>query len=183
MSAQADPFALFELPRRYEIDRGALDAAYERLTLAHHPDFFSTAPAEEKAEAERISAAVNEGYRLLRDDRARAAYLLRVLADGRELDTQALPQGFLQEMFGLQEEVEELADDGDPVRIAQLREEADAQRGTLLAERTRLFAEAEEGQRPPLELLQAIQSNLNCERYLQRLLERLDGGGEGAMDD
>ena len=57
-----------------------LEAAYERLTLAHHPDFFAGRPQAERQEAERQSAAVNEGYRTLSSEPARAAYLLRLLA-------------------------------------------------------------------------------------------------------
>ncbi|HKI97703.1 MAG TPA: Fe-S protein assembly co-chaperone HscB [bacterium] len=179
MTAQADYFELFSLPWRYEIDRSALEAAYERLTLAHHPDFVATAPEAERQEAERLSAAVNEGYRTLSRDAERAAYLLGLLAGGRELNTTALPPGFLQKMFGLQEEVEELgevSDGGGDGRRAELRAEAEAELETIQAERARLFTQAgtEPGQ-AALEPLQAIQSNLNCERYLRRLLDRLDG--------
>jgi molecular chaperone HscB len=178
-SAQADPFALFGLPRRYELEREALEAAYERLTLAHHPDFLATAPEAERQEAERASATVNEAYRVLSDDAARAAALLGLLAAGRALDAQALPAGFLQEMFALQEEVEELGGDADAARRKELRNEADRKRQAVLAERDRLFAAASASAgAAPLEGLQAIQSNLNCERYLLRLLERLDGAGD-----
>jgi len=173
MPDPADPFELFSLPRRYEIDRKALEAAYERLTLAHHPDFFAGAPAPEREQAERIAAAVNEGYRLLRDDSARAAWLLGRLADGRALDAQALPAGFLQEMFALQEEVDELDDGADAARRTELRDEAAAKLADTAAERAALFAAAES--KVDAERLQAIQSNLNCERYLRRLLARLDG--------
>jgi molecular chaperone HscB len=186
MSVQADHFERFDLPRRYELDRKALEAAYERLTLEHHPDFFSTAPEAERREAERVSAEVNEGYRVLRSDAARAAYLLGLLADGRALDTTALPAGFLQAMFALQEEVEALAEAGggdaaavDAARMAELHGQVQAELAAIGAERARLFAQAGEGPGPaPLERLQAIQSNLNCERYLQRLLERLEGRRE-----
>jgi molecular chaperone HscB len=179
-----DLFALFALPPRYALERDALEAAYERLTLAHHPDFFAGAPEAERHAAERISAAVNEGYRVLRDDAARAAYLLRRLAGDRPLDAQALPSGFLVEMFGLQEEVDELGPDGDPRRKAVLRGEADARREAILDARRRLFAalEAADGA-ADLARLQALQSNLNCERYLQRLLERLDGTEDGDNQD
>ena len=176
MSEQVDHFTRFALPRRYAIDRAALEAAYERLTLAHHPDFVAAAPEAERRAAEQASAAVNEGYRVLRSDAERAAYLLRLLADGRALDANALPAGFLQEMFGLQEEVEELGEDGSPERKAQLRNEANAKRAAIQAGRAVLFDQATAAGGPAdLERLQAIQSNLNCERYLLRLLERLDG--------
>jgi molecular chaperone HscB len=183
MSAPADYFALFSLPRRYELEREALEAAYERLTLAHHPDFFAAAPEAERQEAERTAAALNEGYRTLSDDAARAAYLLGLLAGGRTLDTTALPPGFLQEMFVLQEEVEELAEDAAAeARKGELRIEANGRLETVRAERENLFARTAAGPDGAADAaaLQAIQSNLNCERYLRRLLERLDGQRDDA---
>lgn len=176
MSVQSNYFELFSLPQRYGVDGQALDAAYERLSLEHHPDFFAASPEAERREAERVSALVNEGYRTLRDDTRRASYLLGLLAGARPLDTTALPAGFLQRMFALQEEVEELDGDGDAERTAELRGQAVEELEAIRTERERLFARAgtEPGQ-ADLEALQAIQSNLNCERYLLRLLERLDG--------
>ena len=44
MPEPKDFFTLFGLRRRIEIDREALEAAYQRLTLEHHPDFFATGP-------------------------------------------------------------------------------------------------------------------------------------------
>ena len=173
MSAQADYFALFDLPRRYEIERPALESAYERLTLAHHPDFFSTAPPAQKQEAERTSAVLNEGYRVLVDDLARADYLLELLAAGRGLNAQELPQGFLQEMFMLQEEVDDLEHGAFADRREALIGETEGRLSEILTERGRLFAAAGAG--GDLSLLQTIQTNLNCERYIRRLLDRLNG--------
>jgi molecular chaperone HscB len=180
MSGSADYFTLFDLPRGYALERRALDAAYQRLTLAHHPDLVATAPEAERQAAERTAAAVNEGYRTLRDDTARAAYLLELLAGGRALDKTALPAGFLQEMFALQEEVDEL-DEGaaGTERARELRAEAEQKLAEVRAARAPLFAAAQaNGEAPPLEPLQAIQGSLNCERYLERLLQRLTGQRE-----
>ncbi len=105
---------------------------------------------------------------------ARGDYLLGLLAAGRELDTTTLPDGFLQAMFLLQEEVEEVGDDPDAAEArAALRAQVTARHEAVRAERPALFAAAEA--RPENGTLQAVQANLNSERYLRRLLERLDG--------
>ena len=178
-----DYFARFGLPCRYALDVPALDAAYERLSLEHHPDFFSTAPAEQQQEAQRVSAELNAGYRTLRSDAARAAYLLdllraRHLPPGATLDGDQLPAGFLQEMFLLQEELDELAEDAQPQRQAALKAQIAAKQRQVLEQRAALFAAADRlsGQEPAAtaQVLQEIQSNLNQEKYLQRLLQRLD---------
>lgn len=174
MQETKDFFALFGLRRSIEIDREALEAAYEKLTLEHHPDFFATAPDAERQEAEKISARVNEGYRALIDEEHRAAYLLGLLANGRPLDGQRLPEGFLQEMFMVSEEVEELDAGAQPERAAGLTGEIQRRMDATRESRNRLFdgvagvAGAAEDS-----LLQNIQQHLNCERYFRRLLNTL----------
>lgn len=170
-----DAFALFGLPRSHRLDAGALERAYERLSLALHPDLFATAPAEELAAAQRLAAAINEGYRTLRDEPARARYLLELLAGAGALDTKALPQGFLQEMFLLQEAVDELdADAGEAERQAH-RQPIQERLERVREERAERFRVLEAAATPSRETLQAVQSNLNQENYLRRLLERLEG--------
>ncbi len=174
-------FALFGLPRSYSVDIEALDAAYEGLSLEYHPDFYSAAPEAERQVAEAATARTNEAYRVLASDSARAAYLLRLLANGRALDTRALPEGFLQEMFALQEQVDELdgpdgldSTEGDEERAtlrASLHRTVHGRLEQVLGERPQLFTAA--AQQPRDEQLQVIQSNINCAHYLQRLCSRL----------
>ena len=175
-----DYFELFGLPRSYPIDRGALEGAYERLTLEHHPDFFATAPEAERLEAERKSAAINKAYRVLSHDVRRADYLLGLLAVGRPPDSKKLPPGFLQEMFLLSEEVEEISAVGDPEQVAGCRAGIAGRAEQAAQERIALFDQAanaaDRAPGPATDtLLEQISEHLNCERYLQRLLNTLDG--------
>lgn len=170
MTEPVDHFARFGLPRRYALERKALDAAYERLSFAHHPDLLAGADAERKREAERAAAELNESYRVLSSDSERAAYLLGLLSNGAVLNTEALPPGFLQAMFLLQEEVEDL-DPADAARRQEVRAEVEQRLAQVLEAREALFSQAE--QSATREVLQEIQINLNEERYLHRLLERL----------
>lgn len=175
LPAIVDYFKLFGLPRAYSIDLQALDQAYEKLSFALHPDFQAAlhtgSGSAGNGEPQRLAAEINEGYRTLRAEGARGAYLLGLLAAGRELDKRQLPPGFLQQMFVLQEQVDELGEDAEPEARRPLREAVQARLRETLAERARLFGAA--GDPPTSDALQAIQSNLNQGKYLQRLLERL----------
>ena len=166
-----DHFARFGLERRFAIDEQVLEAAHQRMSLELHPDFFAAAPEVERLAAERRAAAFNEGYRILRSPTLRAQYLLRLLADGRELDTEALPRGFLQEIFLLQEAVDELGEAAAGTEREALRQDADQRLGAVWDDLGGLFDAAVADPTP--ERLQAIQSQLNCSKYLQRLLDRL----------
>jgi len=174
-----DHFARFGLPRRYALDLKALDQAYERLSFEHHPDFLAAAAADEKQRAEQAAAELNEAYRSLRSEPERAAYLLGLLArdaqrEGKvpavwQPNREALPPGFLQEMFRLQEEVDEAK--GEAAQL--LRSQINAHRLALVGARLSLFERAQS--ELDADTLQTLQSVLNQEQYLLRLLERLDG--------
>jgi molecular chaperone HscB len=171
-----DHFARFGLPRAIAVDRKALDRAYERQSFRLHPDLLAAAPESEQQQAQQAAADLNEAYRTLASDPERAAYLLGLLiadarasgrlAAGAKLNTEALPDGFLQEMFLLQEEVDDVGARGDPAALSHLRSQVESRQAATLRERTQLFDAGAVD-------LQAIQSNLNQERYLVRLLERL----------
>jgi molecular chaperone HscB len=173
MSEPVDHFARFGLPRRYAVDRQALDAAYERLSFEEHPDLLAGAPPEQQQAAQQRSAELNEGYRILCNESERGAYLLGLLAGGRKLNLEALPDGFLQAMFMLQEEIEDLHP-ADAKGRAALKADVDEKVTLVLAERAGLFAQIDgRPARADLAVLQQVQSNLNEERYLRRLLDRL----------
>ncbi len=174
-------FDLFGLPTAYGVDLEQLEAAYQRLTLEHHPDFVANAPEAEQQQAQQKAAEVNEGYRVLRSDPLRSAYLLALLAEGEELNREELPEGFLLEMFSLQEELDELEDRPDTEQQRQLAALVTSQLKQVRETRAELFEglcrEMEQqgkNNRPgDIAALQQMQSNLNCEKYLLRLEERL----------
>ena len=170
-AARAGIFEIFGLRPAYRIDFAQVEELYGRLSMALHPDFFATAEPAVKSAAERLSAALNEGYRVLQSDVERSAYLLKRLAGTVQLDTKRLPDGFLQEMFLLQEEIDELDEAQDGSRRRELSAQLEARRRDVLAERERLFEEAltDAG----ADRLQAIQNSMNQESYLIRLLDRL----------
>ena len=125
---------MFGLPRRLGIDETALRRRFYELAREHHPDFHQDAGAEARTRAEATAALVNAAYRALRDPVARIEYLVR-LEEGR--DTRegagvkpAAPPALLQEMFEIQEALEDARAGG--------RDEA--ARATLAGERERLLA-------------------------------------------
>jgi molecular chaperone HscB len=104
----ADHFALFDLPRRYRIDPGALDAAYRKMQGSIHPDRHTAASDADRRKALQASARANEAYEALRDPAGRGEYLLGLqgIAALGETDT-AMPMDFLAEQMERREEIGE----------------------------------------------------------------------------
>ncbi|MGK5091655.1 Fe-S protein assembly co-chaperone HscB [Deltaproteobacteria bacterium TL4] len=173
LKAKPDYFTVFGLPVHYDIDLNKLESIYEQLVAELHPDFYHNASAEDHRHSVNLSAILNQAYDTLRDPGSRAAYALSRLAHGSSLNERQLPEGFLEEMFALQERIEELTET-DQAESALNTIQADLQQrlqqcqtlyGPLFAKREGQVSFASED-------LQQIQTQLNTERYLKRLIER-----------
>ena len=125
-----DPFALFDLPRRFDIDREALQAAYLRKSAALHPDRF--ADPIEQAEAAERAAALNRARAVLIDDERRANALLALLGGPGNEDEKDLPDGFLMEIMEIRQTMEEILASGDAAKRRHFEEWADGEREALI---------------------------------------------------
>jgi molecular chaperone HscB len=126
ITRHGDYFSFFGLPRRLSIDAADLDQRFRALSRQFHPDYYCNAsPAERLASLER-SSYLNDAYRVLKQPLDRAEYLLKVEGlpgVGLHQEANELPAGILEEVFALNEELDELRsarESGTPA--AQLRE-------------------------------------------------------------
>ncbi|MEM7154366.1 MAG: Fe-S protein assembly co-chaperone HscB [Myxococcota bacterium] len=164
-----DHFARLGLPRRFGIDRDALEDGYLERAQRVHPDRFAGAPAGERRAAMEQSAALNEGYRTLRDPVLRAEYLCRL--EGIDVDSSdpdkgapQMGQAFLIEMIERREAVAEAEASG----AAAL----DELRGNIDDELEETFDAAVDALEQPD--IDAAARGLVKRRYLQRLLDEID---------
>jgi molecular chaperone HscB len=164
-----DHFARLGFPRRHGLDRDALEDAYLKLAQKVHPDRFVGRPSGEQRSAMESSAALNEGYRILRDPVQRAEYLCKLAGiDVDSSDPKAgapqMGQEFLMEMIERREAVAS-AQAAGPATLDELRAEVEE-------ELDGAFDEA-------IEALNADRSHnaattLVKRRYLQRLIDEID---------
>src|SRR5215212_862682 len=108
---QADYFSFLGLPRKLTIDATDLEHRFRTLSRQFHPDYFYNAtPPERRASLER-SSYLNDAYRTLRQPAARIAYLLKLEGLGAQGPAEAskqVPPGLLEEVFALNEELDEI---------------------------------------------------------------------------
>lgn len=113
----SDPFDLFDLEPRWQLDTGDLQDRYETLQRAVHPDRFAGADAREKRMAVEWAARVNDAYQALRRPLSRARVLLaRLGVEPAEDESRADPE-FLMEQMTLREEQESAESAGDRERL------------------------------------------------------------------
>ncbi len=106
LGRHGDYFAFFGLPRRLTLDAADLERRFRDLSRQFHPDYFyNAAPAERRASLER-SSYLNDAYRTLKSPVSRVEYLLKL--EGLNTTASATPPGLLEEVFALNEELDEI---------------------------------------------------------------------------
>ena len=173
VSDDIDHFKVLGLPHCFEIDSAELENLYQRLTLEMHPDFFVEAPEKQKHLSEKSSVMLNAAYSTLLEPSSRAKYLLLLLDREKSLETDALPEGFLQEMFTFQESLDEILESDDQSALCKMNEDLQNRHTFIEANYTDLFKKFKTSPENH-EILQQLQTQLNAERYLRRLLDRIN---------
>jgi|SRR5579864_5708756 len=105
----ADYFEFFELPQKLRIDEPELEQRFHELSWKLHPDNFVKACESERNLALERSSELNDAYRTLREPIARVEYLLLHEGVRKEgTSKQQAPPELLEEVFGLNESLDEL---------------------------------------------------------------------------
>ena len=166
-----DYFSVFGFEPKLSIDIEDLQARFYKLSRENHPDRFARQSAEAQQRALDITSLLNDGLRVLKDPVRRAEFVLSrsgfEIAEQRGKD---VPPELLEEVFELNEALEELRSGDDSAR-AQI-EAAQANfieiRKGIDSELVKLFAEYD--QAPVPAVLVRMRSILNRRRYIENLI-------------
>jgi molecular chaperone HscB len=134
VTTQPDHFAFFGLTPCFEIDAGALEAAYKRVQVQVHPDRFAARSAAERRIAVQWAAHANEAMRTLRSPLRRAAYLCEL--NGVSIDAESntsMPPAFLMQQLEWREALDEARSAPTPVPLSTLARQIDQARHALHA--------------------------------------------------
>jgi molecular chaperone HscB len=108
---RTDFFSFLGLPRKLRIDMPDLEQRYRALSRQFHPDYFYNAPPAERRAALEKSSYLNDAYRTLKSPVARIEYLLKLeglAAGGPQDPSRHVPPALLEEVFALNEELDEV---------------------------------------------------------------------------
>ena len=190
LGRHGDYFMFMGLPRQLNLDAAELERRFRALSRQFHPDFFYNAtPAERRASLER-SSYLNDAYRMLRSPITRLQYLLQIegLAPAGPAEaTRQVPPGLLEEVFALNEELDEIRDlrgSGAPAadwqaRLERARQPIEAKRIQHEAELEALSAQWDAG--GGADVLQALQDQFLERNYIHNLLEGIERETKSAL--
>ena len=126
-------FELFGLPARFDVDLGALDAAYREVQGRVHPDRFVNATGAEQRVAMQWATRANEAYQTLKNPQKRAQYLCEL--NGVDLQTEsntAMPMDFLMQQMEWREALGEARAAKDADALDALDKDVRMERKALL---------------------------------------------------
>ena len=175
-AAVTDYFSLLGQPRRFDINEGELQKKYIELCRHAHPDFHTSDPDEVRKLHLRVSAALNDAYRTLKDPARRGAYLLELLGGKSSADDKAVPDGFLGTMMMMQEEIADAKAEGNGEELNRVRDVLQTQHDGLMNRLGVLFEEHQEAvacEATRGGLLGEIRQQLNAVSYVKKLLSQL----------
>jgi len=183
LSRQGDYFSFLGLPRKLNIDAADLEQRFRALSRQFHPDFFYNAtPAERRASLER-SSYLNDAYRTLRQPISRIEYLLKLEglgASGPSEASKQVPPGLLEEVFALNEELDEIRElraNGAAAtewqaRLERARQPIEAKRVQHEAQLQQLAAQWDAGGGP--DALKALRDQFLERNYIHNLLAGIE---------
>jgi molecular chaperone HscB len=113
LGRHGDYFAFLDLPRKLNIDVADLERRFRALSRQFHPDFFYNATQTERLASLERSSYLNDAYRTLREPISRVEYLLKLeglAPKGPEEASRQVPPALLEEVFALNEELDDIRD-------------------------------------------------------------------------
>jgi molecular chaperone HscB len=167
-----DPFRLFDLPWRFDLDEALLHRRFIDKSAANHPDRF-TDPLDQADAAER-SAAINGAYQTLTDPEKRANCLLALMGGPSGADDKSLPTDLLMQMMETRQRMEEAIAEQNADTLRELADWARDQRAAHLGEIAGQFDKTSRNDGATRnEALTAVRLQLNALRYIERMLEQM----------
>jgi molecular chaperone HscB len=160
-------FELFDIPVSLRVDKASLSKKYFELQKKYHPDFYTQSGEEEKSDALEKSSFINKALKTLQNPDETIKYVLQQKELLEEEEKYALPPDFLMEMLELNESVME----EEP---ATVRQKIDVIEAELYAEIQPIIDNYKEGITTTGDLLK-VKEYYYKKKYLQRILDRIDG--------
>jgi molecular chaperone HscB len=111
LGRHGDYFSFLGLPRALVIDAAELERRFRELSRKFHPDFYYNAPPAERLASLERSSYLNDAVRALRNPVTRIEHLLAIEglpAAKSEEGTAKVPPSLLEDVFALNEELDEI---------------------------------------------------------------------------
>jgi molecular chaperone HscB len=157
-------FELFEIPISIKVDKQLLSKKYVELQKKYHPDFYTQSTEDEQGDALEKSSIINKALKIFKNEDETIKYILQLKGLLEEEEKYKLPPDFLMEMMELNENPE--ATNSKLQATSYIDDLYNEVKGII-----ETYNDASVGE----EALLKLKEYYYKKKYLQRILERLDG--------
>jgi len=165
-------FELLGLSKKFELDVDELTRTYRAIARRIHPDHFADRSADDREIATKLSARLNQAYRVLRDPVSRADYVLTLSGGPSASEVRDVPGALLMEVMEIRERIEQAKLSNGMSDLDGLKSAITARRESTLAEIGTLCASLENATESAR---REIRKLLNSMKYFDNLLNELSG--------
>lgn len=171
MVTRMNIFELFSLPVSLKVNQAEVLKTYYALCRQYHPDQFTLSGENEQAQAEQMTAQVNQAKQILDDPHKRLEYLLHEANQLPNDEKYALSPLFLAEMMDINEALMDLDVEEDKPKKDQIHQAVLQQQEALL-KTVRHYFEADVFS-PSADDYASLKDYYYKRKYLQRILDKL----------
>ncbi len=171
MQPASNYFDFFGLPHKLNLDHKDLESRFYALSKQWHPDRFARGTPDERRISEDATAALNDGYRTLKEPVARAEYLLKEHGfDIGEQKSGNVPPELLEEVFELNMALEEV--ESSRPQLEEARAKFVSMRDQLDRDLSSQFITYDESLDQAV--LEKIRGILNKRKYIRNLVNQVE---------
>ena len=156
-------FELFDIPVNFRVDKNLVAKKYFELQKQFHPDFFLQADDDEQASVLEKSSQINKALKVLKNETETIKYVLLLKGILEDEEKYQLPPEFLMEVM----EVNEGLSESSKKQVNTLE--------TEIYEPVKDIIENFRYETTTTEELLKVKEYYYKKKYLQRILDRLDG--------
>lgn len=167
-------FELYDIPVSFVPDAAVVKKKFYELSRRYHPDRFTLASDEERAEVLRMAALNNDAYKVLQNADATMAYILKMNELLEDEEKYSLPPDFLMEMMDLNESISDYEMEPDNESLKAQATQALQEQLDNWNEGIQPLTAAYETGNTSKEILLQIKDYYFRKKYLLRILERIN---------
>ncbi|MWN90865.1 Fe-S protein assembly co-chaperone HscB [Gilliamella sp. Pra-s65] len=167
-------FELLGLPAQLPVDVAQLTSHYQQLQRQYHPDNFATVADSDKVAVIQKSAAINDGYRTLKNPIKAAEYFLSLQGFDVATEQNIIHDAdFLMEQFSLREQLDDIENQSNFEALDRFHEEIIKREKTIYNELLQFISKQD---------WQIALNQIYKIRYLTRLIEQIEKLQEKQFD-
>ncbi len=166
-------FELYGIPVLMKVESSGIKKKFYELSRKYHPDFYLSAPDDQRQEALERSSDINKAYNTFQNQDDLIRYVLKLKGLLHDEEKYELAGDFLMEVMDINEELMELEMDPNPEKVSEVESMTKTLLNKSYEDVAPVIEHYQEGVTTEKELLQ-VKEYYYRKKYMQRILDKIN---------